>query len=132
MIMSAMPVVTALYGSLRPPRHRARSRVSAIRMRERVALGDGASKVLTVAVRTHANNAESVPLALVLLLLAELCGGASFWLHVAGGSLLVARIMHAVGMPRPAPNVFRFVGTAVTWIGIAAIACWVLWLRRGG
>ncbi|MBX3264054.1 MAG: MAPEG family protein [Labilithrix sp.] len=127
-----IPVVTALYGSLNAILNVAlASRVSTLRMRKRVSIGEGDSEELRVAVRIHANNAEFVPLALVVLLLAELCGGASLWLHVAGGALLAARVMHAVGMPRPAPNVFRFMGTAITWIGIVAIACWVLWLRRG-
>jgi uncharacterized membrane protein YecN with MAPEG domain len=127
-----IPTVTALYGALNAILNiLLANRVSNFRRRDKVSMGTGESKALLVAVRTHANNAEFVPLAIVMLLLAELCGGASLWLHVAGGLLLVARIMHAIGMPRPAPNVFRFTGTAVTWVGIFVVACWVLWLRRG-
>jgi uncharacterized membrane protein YecN with MAPEG domain len=43
----------------------------------------------------------------------------------------VARVAHAFGLPRPAPNVARFMGTAVTWTGIVVLSLWVLWLRRG-
>ncbi len=63
------------------------------------------------------------------MLLAELCGGSSAPLHVYGGLLLIARLMHPVGMTRPAPNVFRWVGTALTHGGIVAASGWLLWLR---
>jgi uncharacterized protein len=125
-----IPTVTALYGSLNAILNVAlANRVSSIRRRDKVSIGVGSSKALELAIRIHANNAEFVPLAIVMLLLAELCNGASVWLHVAGGTLLVARLAHVVGMPRPAPNVFRVFGTAATWIGISALAAWVLWLR---
>lgn len=126
-----IPQVTALYGALNAMLNVfLANRVSTLRRREKVGLGTGESKELLVAVRAHANNAEFVPLALVMLLLAELCGGPSLWLHVAGGLLFTARVAHAIGMPRRAPNVFRFMGTAVTWVGIVAVALWLLWLRR--
>ena len=128
--MSSMPVVTALYGSLNAIFNIAlAARISRLRGKEGVSLGTGESKALLVAVRTHANNAEFVPLALVLLLLAELCGGSSLWLHVLGGSLLVSRVSHAIGMPMRAPNPFRFIGTGVTWLMIVCGAGYVLWLR---
>jgi uncharacterized membrane protein YecN with MAPEG domain len=94
-------------------------------------MGTGDSEALHLAIRVHANNAEFVPLAIVMLLLAELCGGSSLWLHVAGGVLFTARLAHAFGLPRPAPNVFRFFGTAATWAVIVALSAWTLWLRRG-
>jgi uncharacterized protein len=129
----SMPAVTALYGSLNAILNiTLANRVSTLRRRDKVGIGIGDSKDLELAVRIHANNAEFVPLAIVMLLLAELCGGASLWLHIAGGMLLVARIAHAVGLPRPGPNALRFAGTAITWTAIVALSVWVLWLRRGG
>ncbi len=127
-----IPAVTALYGSLNAILNiLLANRVSTIRRRDKVSIGEGDSKELALAIRIHANNAEFVPLAIVMLLLAELCGGASLWLHVAGGTLLVARLAHAFGMPRRAPNPYRFSGTALTWVGIVVVSIWVLWLRRG-
>lgn len=128
--MSAIPSVTALYGSLNAILNIALAlRVSNLRRKHGVSVGVGESKELLVAVRVHANNAEFVPLAIVTLLVAELCGGSSLWLHVLGGSLLVARIGHAIGMSMKAPNVPRFSGTAITWTGIVATAVYTLWLR---
>jgi len=127
-----IPTVTALYGSLNAIFNIfLANQVSTARRRDKVSIGHGESKSLELAARIHANNAEFVPLAIVMLLLAELCGGASLYLHIAGGLLLISRIFHAIGMPRPAPNVFRFVGTGVTWIGIVVISVWILILRRG-
>lgn len=125
----AVPVV-ALYAALNAIWNIAlAARVSSLRRRERVSIGVGTSKPLEIAVRTHANNAEFVPMALVLLLIAELMGGSSFWLHVAGGSLLVGRVLHVIGMPRRSPNPGRFIGTALTWTTIVGSACWCIALR---
>jgi hypothetical protein len=129
----AIPTITALYGSLNAILNIAlATRVSSARRRLKVSTGTGESKEMELAVRIHANNAEFVPLATVMLLLAELCGGASVLLHVLGGTLLLARISHAIGMPLRAPNVFRVFGTTVTWTGIVVAASYVLWLRTKG
>ena len=90
------------------------------------------AKDLAVAIRIHANNAEFVPLCILMMLLAELCGGSPFVLHLAGGILLVSRVLHVIGMPRPAPNVFRAAGVTGTWVLICALAAWTLVLRTRG
>ena len=124
------PTTIALYGALNALYNIfLASRVSNSRMREKVSVGMGTSRPLEIASRTHGNNAEYLPLALVLLLIAELMGGHSAALHALGGGFLVARVLHAIGMPRKAPNFFRFTGTAVTWTVIAGTAVWLLVLR---
>lgn len=124
------PVITALYGALNALFNIVLAfRITRLREKHRVSLGMGDVPELTVAIRAHANNAEYLPLALVMLLLAELCGGSSIWLHVLGGTLLLARISHAFGLPRKAPNPLRWMGTALTFAGIAASAGYVLYLR---
>jgi uncharacterized membrane protein YecN with MAPEG domain len=130
MSLPTIPTVTALYGSVNAIVNIAlATRVSTIRRRDKVSLGTGDSQDLLVAVRTHGNSAEFVPLAIVTLLLCELCGGSSVILHVLGGSLLVARLLHVYGMPRPAPNVYRVISNVVTWGGIVATAAYTLLLR---
>src|SRR5688500_8673565 len=100
MATPTMPVVTALYGGLNALFNiYLANRVSNARRREKVSIGHGESEALLLAARIHANNAEFVPLAVVVLLLAELCGGSSFVLHILGGSLLVGRVFHMLGMP---------------------------------
>ncbi len=104
--------------------------MSQLRGKHKVTIGLGDSPELLLASRVHSNNAEAVPLALVMMLLiAELMGGSAMILHIAGGALFAARIFHAIGMPRPAPNFFRFTGIAVTWGAILGLSAWVLYLR---
>lgn len=124
------PVVTALYGAINALLNIALAGLVVIaRGKHKVSLGHGEHPQLLVAIRAHANNAEFVPLALVMLLLVELCGGDRTVLHVLGGVLTVARLAHAVGLPRPAPNPFRFAGIALTWAMIVACAGYALYLR---
>jgi uncharacterized protein len=124
------PLITALYGALNAIFNIfLANEVSRMRRHHKVGLGTGAVPQMEIAIRAHGNNAEFVPLAIVMLLLAELCGGSPMLLHILGGSLLVARASHWFGLPRPAPNAFRFMGTAITWFVILASAGYVLYLR---
>jgi uncharacterized membrane protein YecN with MAPEG domain len=126
----AAPTITALYAAINAVLNVALAwRVSNLRRRDRVSLGTGESNDLLVAVRTHANSAEFVPLALLLMLIAELCGASSVPLHFYGGLLFAGRIAHVVGMPRKAPNPYRVAGTALTWGAIVLASVWVIFLR---
>jgi uncharacterized membrane protein YecN with MAPEG domain len=124
------PVITALYGALNALFNIfLANEVSRMRKKHGVSIGQGEHPEMLVAIRVHSNNAEFVPLAIVLLLVAELCGGSKMLLHIAGGGLLAARVVHWIGMPRKAPNVFRFSGVVITWVAIAGMAGYLLYLR---
>jgi uncharacterized membrane protein YecN with MAPEG domain len=124
------PYVTALYAALNAFINIALAfRITRLRGKYSVSIGMGEAPQLLVAIRQHANNAEYLPLAIVMMLLCELCGGASSALHIIGGGLLIARVFHAVGLPMKAPNVFRWLGTALTFAGIVGSAGYVLYLR---
>ncbi|RYZ31510.1 MAG: hypothetical protein EOO72_16720, partial [Myxococcaceae bacterium] len=96
--MLAVPV-TALYAALNVILTVGLT-VNVIRVRTRLKItrGDGGNADLGSAIRAHGNNVENAPLTLLLLLVAELCGGSSLALHVFGGALLVARLAHAFGL----------------------------------
>ncbi len=124
------PTITALYGALNAILNIAlANRVSTMRRKHGIGHSGSDAPEFLIASRTHGNNAEFVPLAIVMMLLAELLGGDSVILHIYGGLLLFARVMHAIGMPRKAPNVFRFIGVALTWGLIVAVSGWILYLR---
>ncbi len=124
------PLVTALYAALNAVLNVfLASRVSSLRRRDKVSVGDGDSKDLLLAIRTHANNAEFVPFALLMMLIAELLGAPSTPLHVYGGLLFAARVLHVVGMPKKAPNPYRVAGVGLTWLLIVGSSAYVLWLR---
>jgi uncharacterized membrane protein YecN with MAPEG domain len=127
------PVITALYGSLNAILNiYLANRVSTLRRTHKVSLGNtekDEAKALNIAIRAHGNNAEFMPLGVVMLLLAELCGGHAAALHVMGGLLLLGRVAHPIGLPLRAPNPYRFGGTAITWGVIVAMAGYTLYLR---
>ncbi len=123
-----VPIV-ALYGALNAIFNVLLAiRVTGVRRSAKKSIGFDDDKLL-LAGRIHSNNAEYVPLALVMLLIAELSGGSSSILHAMGGSLFVSRVLHFIGMPRPAPNVYRAVGISVTWLVILGAAGYSLALR---
>jgi uncharacterized membrane protein YecN with MAPEG domain len=84
----------------------------------------------------HANFAEYVPLALILLVLAELTGAAGLTLHALGLALLIGRVLHAYGVSQAEEDYrFRVAGMALTFVALisGALLClfgsWPLALR---
>jgi uncharacterized membrane protein YecN with MAPEG domain len=75
-------------------------------------------------VRVHTNFAEYVPFALLLIAFAELFGTPAYLLHILGASLVLARVLHAVGVARePEPIWLRVFGFTITQAVIAAASC---------
>lgn len=104
------------------------ARVSGARMKHRISLGDRGNEELLVRMRIHGNFIEFVPFVLILMALLEMSGASRTGLMIAGAVLIVSRILHMVGMPRPAPNVFRAGGASGTYILMAVLAVWGLTL----
>jgi uncharacterized membrane protein YecN with MAPEG domain len=106
--------------------------VSAARFRFRVNHGDGGNTELQRRIRSHANFAEFVPLILILVALLEAGGAARFTIHALLLPLVIARIMHPIGMVAPEFSVqqfaFRAPGAAVTW-AVMVIAAVLLLVR---
>ena len=72
--------------------------VGRLRGKYDVSIHAGGHPDLDVAIRRHANWAEHVPFALLLIALLELNGGSSGLLHGLGGGLLACRIAHPLGL----------------------------------
>lgn len=89
-------------------------RIILLRNRHKVFLGSGGGSQpeLEVAIRTHANFAEFVPLAILLLGLIEASVVDERILWSIGGVLLIARIAHAIGL-----HYNNFVGRAIGTMG---------------
>ncbi|WP_193164825.1 MAPEG family protein [Microbulbifer hainanensis] len=99
-------------------------RVVQFRRSEKVGLGSAGKHHAEVLIRSHANAVEYVPLAMLLLLMAELNGLAAPWLHLFGGVFVLARLIHAVGLTagRGGYHPGRFFGTALSWLVIVGLA----------
>ncbi|MDP3878552.1 MAG: MAPEG family protein [Methylobacter sp.] len=70
-----------------------------LRRKNRVSVGDGGNEQLQLAIRTHANAVEYIPITLLLLLTLELNGAPTILIHILGATLLIGRILHAMGLP---------------------------------
>lgn len=70
-----------------------------LRRKNRVSVGDGGNEALQLAIRAHANAVEYIPIALMLLLTLELNGAPKILIHILGVTLLIGRILHAMGLP---------------------------------
>ena len=102
--------------------------IRVVRMRgtARVALGDGGNQRLQRCQRAHGNFAEYVPLALVLMTLAELQGTGTWLLHLIGAMLTAGRLIHAANISRAGETIpLRVAGMVLTLSAIlaAAVAC---------
>jgi len=99
--------------------------VGQLRGKTNISLGSGGNPALETAIRRHQNWCEHVPIALLLMALLELNGGSAGLLHGLGAALLVARILHPIGldateMRRPLRGIGAF-GTLLVTL-VAAIA----------
>ncbi|MGZ8157535.1 MAG: MAPEG family protein [Methylobacter sp.] len=70
-----------------------------LRRKNRVSIGDGGVEALQLAIRAHANAVEYIPVTLILLLTLELNGAPKILIHILGVTLIVGRILHAMGLP---------------------------------
>ena len=83
----------------------------------------GDPAILEKAIRAHGNNIEYVPSILIGLGLMAMAGASAQTIHILGGTLLVVRILHAVGIQQAKmPNPFGMVGNIGTWLVMLCVA----------
>lgn len=81
------------------------------RARAHVSVMHGSDMDLATKIRRHGNFTENVPMALIVMALAELGGGNATALHVAGVLLVAGRIIHPFGLhPEIATKPARIIG----------------------
>src|SRR6478736_4835391 len=88
------------------------------------------NRVLRSAIRAHANFAEYVPIIVLMVALLETSGLPALRVHLLMGTLLVARLMHPLGMyvgPRTLQfQICRVGGISLTLLVLAAAAITML------
>lgn len=98
------------------------------RYNHKIGLGDGGSEDLSRLIRIHANFAEYVPLALLLMFFVDDGGGAPVLIHLLGVMLVTGRILHAMGLCKSAgTSPGRMVGMILTFLVILICAVILLW-----
>jgi uncharacterized protein len=95
------------------------------RVRSKIHFLDGGNPTLLRRVRAHGNFIETVPMALLLMLLLELGGVASTWLVMLGTALLLGRLLHAAGLLGWGGHRARLLGMVLTLavLSLGGLAC---------
>lgn len=97
-------------------------RVIIARRTEKIAYGSGENTDTVALIRAQQNCAEYIPIALLLLLMAELQDVGSFWLHICGLTFTIGRYLHGYAMGFNRKFFFgRVGGTALTLTGLGLL-----------
>ena len=101
------------------------------RLASQIGFGDGDNPDLLTARRIHANLSEHAPIFLIMLGVLELANAHHLGLTTITALFLVGRVAHIVGMNQHhkggSPR-FRQLGVITTWLTMAALALWILFL----
>jgi uncharacterized protein len=109
------------------------ARTILVRRELRIAIGDASNDRMRRAMRVHANFAEYVPLALLLLFFLEATTGRTAVIHAIGIGLVVGRCLHAYGVSKEKePFGYRVAGMVLTFAAIlfAAIGLLINYVLR--
>lgn len=87
---------------------------------------DETAAALKQAMRAHGNNIEYIPLALIVLVTLDLLKVSATYLHIMGGFLTLARLIHGRALSQSlGTSAGRVAGTLISWltIVIGGVAC---------
>ncbi|MGV0962332.1 MAG: MAPEG family protein [Polynucleobacter sp.] len=96
--------------------------VIGLRRKNQVSLGSGGHEDLERAIRAQGNFAEYVPFGIILIACLEL-NGAPWWLvAIPGITLIIGRLIHAVGINVPPPDFSkRVLGMKFTFVTLISL-----------
>jgi uncharacterized membrane protein YecN with MAPEG domain len=105
--------------------------VSRLRRGNKVVFGDGGDIKLRSAIRAHGNFVEYVPFIVLMVAILEMSGTPAARVHMLMGALLVARLLHPLGMyvgPRTLQfQICRVGGILLTLLVMLGAALLLLW-----
>ncbi len=81
-----------------------------------VSVGDGGRADLLVAMRRHANFIEWVPYFMLMFAVLELNGASAGFLHGIGIAMILARVLHAIGLKETIESIPRGIGALGTFL----------------
>ena len=96
--------------------------VIGLRRKNKVGLGNGGHDDLERAIRAQGNFAEYVPFGIILIACLEL-NGAPWWLvAIPGITLIIGRLIHAIGINTPPPDFSkRVLGMKFTFLTLISL-----------
>ena len=124
MSLAISTLYAAILGLLFVP---ATAYVGFYRFQNNIVLLDGGDQELARRIRAQGNFIETVPLAVILIILMEFNGASATWLHTLGLVLVLSRITHyltiATNPANRAPRALGMLGTLGVYI---AAGIWLL------
>ena len=96
------------------------------RFKTHTSLGDGGDETLIRRMRAHGNFVETVPMALILMMLVELSGGSADLVHGLGIALVVGRVLHYFTLILKPMAPTRALGMILTMGSIIVSSAWLL------
>ncbi len=123
-----IPVIVTAYAAVLAFIYIALSlRVIRARQSAKVAIGSRGDVRLERKMRAHANFAEYVPFALLLVSFVEMQGMPAWFINLLCLALVAGRIVHAYGVSQERENFrLRIAGMAATFVVLAVAALWLL------
>jgi len=97
-------------------------RVIQMRGSAKIGIGTGNDPAMERRIRVHGNFAEYVPLALLLLAFMEMQQHSRYLIHILCIVLIVARIVHAIGVTPVKENFPMRVGSVLATFAVLVIA----------
>ena len=101
-------------------------RVIQMRASAKIGIGTGGNPVMERRMRVHSNFAEYVPLALLLLAFMEMQAQSRYLIHILCIALVIARVMHAVGVTPVNESFPMRVASVLTTFAVLVIAALAL------
>lgn len=126
-----LPITTMLAGALALILVWLTINTITLRVKTDTSLGDGGNSALQTAIRSHGNFTEYTPLALILIGLLEFQNAPDLLVMALAGLLVVARLLHPLGLKAKAPNAPRAIGTIGTLTVLIVAALYALYMALG-
>jgi uncharacterized membrane protein YecN with MAPEG domain len=123
-LLTITPLYAALLGLFFVP---ITARVGFYRVKTEIFIGDGGDPRMLQLMRGQANFVETAPFALLLIVLMELSGASSTWLHGLAGLLLFGRVAHYLGLTKMGPEILRGLGMGATILTYVLSSGWLLY-----
>ncbi len=104
-------------------------RVIKVRRRQKISIGDGGNKILQRAISAQSNFAQTSPIFLITLVVAEFGGTNVLILHFCAILFLIGRVSHAYGISQENEKFyFRIFGMMTTFCAIIILSLINLYL----
>ena len=105
--------------------------VGLYRVKSGIQFLDGGNVTMTRRMRAHGNFTETVPIALLVMVLAEASGAPTALLWGGGAVLLLGRLLHAFTIVKYGTAPGRAIGMAMTVLPMAGFGIFLIWAMLG-